>query len=79
MMRPLRAQPHHHGTSSGEHHDGYMDSNYVSTAKECGLSVDEVVQLALNSFESSFISRQELLGYKRKIRDYCEGFEAGSK
>ena len=64
-----------HVDKFGEEHDGYVDACYYVTAKEVGLSADECVMLALNSFEASFISPDELSKYKSMLRNYCETFQ----
>ena len=64
-----------HTDKFGEQHDGYVDSCYYVTAKEVGLSADELVGLALNSLEASFITPTELAQYKAMLREYCETFE----
>ena len=64
-----------HRDKFGEEHDGYADACYYVTAKEVGLSADELVVLSLNSFESSFISPDEIFKYKAMLRKYCEEFE----
>ena len=64
-----------HRDKFGESHGGYAESCYVSTAKEVGLGADELVMLALNSFEASFLTFEELQGYRARVRAYCEGFE----
>ena len=65
-----------HCDKFGEEHDGYVDACYYVTAKEVGLSADELVMLSLNSFEASFIPPDKLAKYKALLRTYCEQFEA---
>lgn len=38
---------------------GYMNTNYIETAKALGLSKDDLAKVARNSFEASFLSREE--------------------
>jgi adenosine deaminase len=64
-----------HTDKFGEEHDGYVNACYFVTAKEVGLSADELVVLGLNSFESSFITHEQLAKYKMLLRRYCEDFE----
>eukprot|EP01065_Artemidia_motanka_P038933 TRINITY_DN47783_c0_g1_i1.p1 TRINITY_DN47783_c0_g1~~TRINITY_DN47783_c0_g1_i1.p1 ORF type:complete len:445 (+),score=64.63 TRINITY_DN47783_c0_g1_i1:69-1337(+) len=58
----------------GTKYDGYLNDNYTCTAADCGLSADEVVRLALNSFHASFCSDAEKEGYVREIKEYCEQY-----
>ena len=55
-------------------YDGFLASNYVRTARDCGLSPDECVQLALNSFDASFISEDDKKAHKAKVAEYCKGW-----
>lgn len=64
-----------HKDKFGEVHGGYLNANYVVAAKECALSADEVVNLAVNSFESSFLTEQQLGLYKKEIEQYCKSFK----
>lgn len=64
-----------HFDKFGEQHDGYVDACYYVTAKEVGLSADELVMLSLNSFEASFITPDQLMQYKALLRKYCDEFE----
>ncbi|MFW1841276.1 adenosine deaminase, partial [Acinetobacter gyllenbergii] len=38
---------------------GYMNDNFVAIQQALDLSIDELKQLAINSFEASFISDEE--------------------
>ena len=60
----------------GATHGGYLPSNYVVTANECGLSADEIVVLARNSLESSFASPKEKEEDIAALRSYVQNFAA---
>mmetsp|Transcript_10498 Transcript_10498/g.11984 ORF Transcript_10498/g.11984 Transcript_10498/m.11984 type:complete len:401 (+) Transcript_10498:238-1440(+) len=62
-----------HRDKFGEIHGGYINSNYLVTAKECALTADEIVVLALNSFESCFSDSVSI--YKEEVTEYCENFK----
>lgn len=64
-----------HEDKFGQTHGGYIESNYLATAKECALTADELVKLALNSFESSFISKSCLQEYYNMLEEYCADFQ----
>ena len=63
-----------HVDKFGLAHGGYLGANYVATARECALSADELVQLALNSFDACFVSDEARAGYYARVRAYCEAF-----
>jgi adenosine deaminase len=46
---------------------GYATDNYVQTAAALGLSDEQLIQLARNSFEASFISDVEKQLYRAQI------------
>ena len=56
-------------------HGGYLGSNYLATARECALSADELVALALNSFDACFVTEEVRAGYRERVRAYCAAFE----
>lgn len=64
-----------HEDKFGQTHGGYIESNYLATAKECALTADELVKLALNSFESSFISSVQMQEYRGMVKEYCANFQ----
>jgi len=64
-----------HEDKFGRRHGGYIESNYFATARECSLSADELIKLAMNSFESSFISKIELQAYCGMVKNYCINFK----
>jgi adenosine deaminase len=53
---------------------GYVAENYLAAFRALGLSRADVVQLASNSFEASFLSQAEKDSWLAKIRR----FDAGS-
>ena len=65
-----------HVDKFGEEHDGYVESCYYVTAKEVGLTADELVCLSFNSFQASFITPGELAKYQQTLKEYCESFVA---
>lgn len=48
----------------------YVAGNYVALAEKAGLSVDDVVQLARNSFEASWLSDEDKAGHLAEIDAY---------
>mmetsp|Transcript_1869 Transcript_1869/g.5451 ORF Transcript_1869/g.5451 Transcript_1869/m.5451 type:complete len:88 (+) Transcript_1869:910-1173(+) len=64
-----------HEDKYGTSYDGYIDSNYAATARECALSADELVKLALDSLDSSFAPKEEKLKYREAVRRYCQEFQ----
>ena len=46
---------------------GYMNDNFIAITEALDLSADELKQLAINSFEASFISDEEKQKWKDKI------------
>ena len=55
---------------------GYMNDNYLSTAKALDLSIDDLIQLARNGFIGSFLSQGEIDGYLAQIDDYVVAFNS---
>ncbi|MBL1420273.1 MAG: adenosine deaminase [Alphaproteobacteria bacterium] len=55
---------------------GYMNDNYLSTAKALGLSIDDLIQLARNGFIGSFLEQDEIDGYLAQIDDYVAEFNS---
>ena len=51
---------------------GYMNENLVATREAAGLSRDQIVQLAVNAFEASWLPEQE----KRELRSRLDWFVA---
>eukprot|EP01052_Picozoa_sp_SAG31_P045071 SAG31_NODE_8094_length_1524_cov_1.600000_2_plen_87_part_00 len=58
-------------SASEQTYDGFISSNYMRTQRDCGLSPDELVILALNSFKSSFLNQGELDVYAKMVSDHC--------
>ena len=50
---------------------GYIGDNYVGTAKALGLTVDEMVRVARNSFSASFLSNSEKQHYLDAVDAYA--------
>ena len=48
---------------------GYMNENFIQTAKALNLSSEEIKQLAINSFEASFLDSETKQGWIKKIHD----------
>ncbi|HRK38316.1 MAG TPA: adenosine deaminase [Burkholderiaceae bacterium] len=46
---------------------GYMNANFVQTVQALGLTESEVIQLARNSFEASFVSPSDRSGLMNKL------------
>jgi adenosine deaminase len=49
---------------------GYVVDNYLRTAQALGLKSDDIVQLARNSFEASFISEADKQGFFNQISQF---------
>lgn len=49
---------------------GYISDNYYALAKNFDLNKDQIVQLAQNSFETSWISNEQKALYLKQIDDY---------
>lgn len=52
---------------------GYLNKNYIETQKAIGLSRDEIITLAKNSFQGSFLSPQEIKTHIGEIDVYSLG------
>lgn len=55
---------------------GYMNDNYLSTAKALDLSIDDLIQLARNGFIGSFLAQDEIDVYLAQIDEYVAGFKS---
>ncbi|ADY85084.1 adenosine deaminase [Lactobacillus helveticus] len=55
---------------------GYISDNYYALAKNFNLSQEQVVTLAKNSFETSWISKEQKALYLKEIDDYVNQFNA---
>ena len=53
---------------------GYVAENYIALAERAGLSSEEVVTLAKNSFEASWITDEDKAGYLADIDAYVADF-----
>jgi len=49
---------------------GYMNENYLETAKALNLNNDQLMQLAINGFEASWLSPEEKDTHISKVRAY---------
>ena len=47
---------------------GYMNENYYETAKALNLNKDQIMQLAINAFEASWLSREEKMNTLRRLK-----------
>lgn len=50
---------------------GYVGDNYVALADEAGLSREDLVQLAINSFEASWLTPARRAGYIARVKEYA--------
>ena len=48
---------------------GYVNDNYIAMQEALNLSRDEIVTLARNSFEASFLSRKEKDAQLARLKD----------
>lgn len=55
---------------------GYMNDNYLSTAKALDLSIDDLIQLSKNGFIGSFLEQSQIDGYLAEIDDYVKQFNS---
>jgi adenosine deaminase len=55
---------------------GYVNENYIAVQKALGLTRDDIIQLAKNSYEASFLSEEEKRNGIRGIDEYVAGFDA---
>ena len=53
---------------------GYVVDNYLALAEQAGLTVEEVVTLAENSFLVSWVDDERRAGYLGEIGRYVDGF-----
>ncbi len=51
---------------------GYVGDNYVAIMKACGLTYDEVVLLAKNSFKATFMVEDNKVKYIQSVDDYLK-------
>ena len=50
---------------------GYVNANFSAVAKAVGLTRDEIVTLAKNSFTGSFLTPAEIAAHLAEIDAYC--------
>jgi len=55
---------------------GYIAANYLAAYRALGLSRADIVQLASNSFEASFLGEAEKQAWVRKTREFEAEFTA---
>ena len=55
-------------------YDGFIASNYLWTARSCGLTPDECVIIARNSLEATFVPDATKAEYLETLRKYCDGW-----
>ena len=49
----------------------YVGDNYIALAEQAGLSHTELVQLAINSFEASWLTPERRAAYIDRVKDYA--------
>jgi adenosine deaminase len=49
---------------------GYMNENYYETAKALNLNIDQLMQLAINAFEASWLNSEAKEKYIAEVKDY---------
>ena len=59
-------------------YDGFIASNYLWAARTCGLSPDDCVIVARNSFEACFVSDEKKAEYVEALKKYCDGWAASA-
>ena len=59
-------------------YDGFIASNYLWTQRTCGLTPDDCVIIARNSFEACFVSDEQKAAYIQTLADYCRDWEASA-
>ena len=52
---------------------GYLNENYAAIQRALGLDRDQLVRLAQNSFEASFLSPPEVETLVARLHDYAAG------
>ena len=52
---------------------GYMTENLIAPQQAAKLSKEQVIQLAVNAFEGSWLSQPEKNGLRQKLEDYIKG------
>jgi len=55
---------------------GYINANYQAAAAARGLGVEQLAELARNSFLGSFLSDDEKAAHVARVNDYLGGFAA---
>ncbi|MEM1389998.1 MAG: adenosine deaminase [Pseudomonadota bacterium] len=58
---------------------GYVNENYRQTAQAVGLTTDDIVTLARNSFTGSFLSEAEVAGHLAEIEKVLDELRGNSK
>lgn len=53
---------------------GYIGDNFCQTAAALNLSTTDIIQLARNSFEASFVSDEERAEMMQKLEQFCRHF-----
>ncbi len=51
---------------------GYLNENFIAIYKALDLSKQQIIQLAKNSFNSSFISKEEKQNYLKQIEEFAK-------
>jgi len=60
-------------------YDGFVASNYLYAARDCGLTADECVILARNSLEACFVDGATKARYVERLRAYCDGWRPAAR
>jgi len=55
-------------------YDGFISSNYLWTARTCGLTPDDCTIIARNSIEACFVNDAKKAEYLEALRKYCDGW-----
>jgi len=56
---------------------GYIAENFIRTARECDLSVDDVAGLCQNAFSATFMPEADKKAYLRELDAFLRGYQAG--
>ena len=54
---------------------GYINDNYLTVAKALNLTIEDIYNLARNSFEASFLEESKKVKMLAKIDEYRKTFE----
>ena len=54
---------------------GYMNENYYETAKALNLNKNQIMQLAINAFEASWLSAEEKVKHIERVKTYFKSLQ----